>query len=416
VEVRPAPGEGAALHVNDVVVAACVGVATEPVDLAADNNDTRHDDVYYFGAADGATSSATAGRVGRSAVGHQVGRLMPATVAEVDAAYRFDWGRWPVPTMPDVLVEPWAGVPGSFWVDDISARPVDRARTAALPAFDVPIGASAGAAPWDGSSQGMPYQLVDGSGPLTAVWDLSQPITWNWFTPSFPITKMPLPDVVRREGDPLGGSDFHWTGYDPSRKVLWEVIALAKPPLARWQTWGQTDWVCGYNGGGPLARWDTSKPWNAPGQPRGVVGAGIPKFPLLCRFDQAARALASGDADADLGHAVFGTLPNYNPARTGPARSSDGTMPDHPVRAGERLRLPWHRAREYRAGTLDRVIANTLARRGWVQADKNSFSTVPKTGFGAFFLSMDARWAKGAGPIQPLGRLGLRLADLEVVT
>jgi hypothetical protein len=341
---------------------------------------------------------------------------MPSTVAEVDARFQLDWARWPVPQMPDVPVEPWAGVPGSFWTDDITARPVDASRTARLVDHDVPITVHAGDAPWQGSTYGMPYQLVDGGGPLTPVWDASRPVVWNWFTPTFPIVRLPLPNVVRREGDPGGSSDLHWTGYDPARKMLWEVITLSKPPFARWQTWGQADWMAGYSGGGGVARWDTGKPWNAPGQPAGVVGAGIPKFPLLCRFDQAVKAIASGDADADLGHAVFGILPNYNPGRTGPARSSDGTMPESPIRAGERLRLPWHRAREYRAGTLERVIANTLARRGWVQADKNSLGTVPKTGFGAFFLSMDSRWAKGAGPIIPLGRLGLRLADMEVVT
>jgi hypothetical protein len=341
---------------------------------------------------------------------------MPATVAEVDSVYQFDWGRWPVPTMPDVPVEPWTGVPGSFWNDDITARPVDQARTAALPAFDVPIQAHAGAPPWEGSTSGMPYQIVAAGGPLTAVWDASRPIVWNWFTPTFPVVQMPLPNVVRREGDPAGGSDIHWTGYDPARKVLWEVIGLSKPPFARWQTWGQTDWMCGYNGGTGVARWDTSKPWNAAGQPAGVVAVGIPKFPLLCRFDQAARAIASGNPDATLNHAVFGMLPNYNPARTGPARASDGTMPDHPIRAGERLRLPWHRAREFKAGTLARVIANTLATHGWVQADKNSFSTVPKFGTGHFWLSLDSRWTQGAGPILPLGKFEIRLADLEVVT
>ncbi len=340
---------------------------------------------------------------------------MPSTVAEVDAWYQSDWSKWPVPTMSDVPVEPWAGVPGSFWTDDISARPVDAVRTRALVDFDVPIKASAGAAPVEGSTQGMPYQIVDGSGPLTPVWDLGKPIVWNWFTPTFPISRVPLPNVVRREGDPGGSSDLHWTGFDPARKILWEVIALAKPPFARWTTWNQCDWTCGYGGGVGVARWDTAKPWNASGQPGGVVGAGIPRFPLLSRFDQAARAIASGDPDADLGHAVFGTLPNYHPGKTGPARASDGTMQAHPIRAGERLRLPWHRAREFKAGTLARVIANTLAKKGWVQADKNSYSTVPKFGFGAFFLSMDARWAQGAGPIQPLGEFGLRLADLEVV-
>lgn len=337
---------------------------------------------------------------------------MPYTVKEVDSWYQSDWSKWPVPQMSDVPVEPWAGVAGSFWTEDISARPVDPVRTAALPAFNVPIQAHAGGAPIDGTTSGMPYQIVDSKGPLTPVWDLGRPVTWNWFTPTFPISQMPLPNIVRREGDPGGSSDLHWTGYDPTNKVLWEVIALANPPFARWSTWGRTDWVCGYNGGIGFARWNTSKQWNAAGQPLGVVGAGIPKFPLLCRYDQAARAIASGNPDATLGHAVFGMLPNYNPAKTGPAQASDGTMPGHPVRAGERLRLPWSRAREFKAGTLSRVLANTLAVHGWVQADKNSFSTVPKFGTGNFWLSLDSRWAQG-GLSYP--GFQINLSDFEVV-
>lgn len=341
---------------------------------------------------------------------------MPVTTAEADSQYQFDWTRWPVPQQPDILVEPWAGVPGSFWADDISSRPVDVVRTRALVDFDVPISSHAGNIPWQGSSYGMPYQIIDSTGPTTPVWDMSRPITWNWFTPTFPIVHVPLPPVVRREGDPVGSSDMHWIGYDPTRKVLWEAITVSKPPFARWQTWGRCDWIAGYAGGGPaFSRWDCSKPWNAPGQPTGVVAAGIPKLPLLVRFDQAARAIASGDADAALGHAIFGVLPNYNPGRTGPARGSDGSMTAHPVRAGERLRLPWHRAREFKAGTLVRVIANTLAKHGWVQADRTSLSTVPKFGSGGFPMSADARWTTGAGPIAPLGPFQFRLADFEVV-
>ena len=341
---------------------------------------------------------------------------MPVTTAEADARYAADWSQWPVPQQADILVEPWAGVPGSFWTEDISGRMVDAVRTKALVDVDVPITSHAGAPPWQGSSYGMPYQIIDSTAATTPVWDMSQPIRWSWFTPTFPIVNVPLPDVVRREGDPVGSSDLHWIGFDPSKRVLWEAITVSKPPFARFQTWGRCDWIGGYAGGGPaFSRWDTSKAWNAAGQPTGVVAAGIPKLPLLVRFDQAARAIASGDPDATLGHAIFGVLPNYNPGRVAPARGSDGSMSAHPVRAGERLRLPWHRAREHKAGTLVRVIANTLARRGWVQADRTSTSTVPKFGVGGFPMSLDCRWHQGAGPIAPLGPFEFRLADFEII-
>lgn len=389
-------------------MASGVGDAAKPVDQPAHHHDRAAD----CATGSGTTSDTTFGI--KPAVDHQVGRLMPSTVAEVDASYQFDWTRWPVPTMPDVLVEPWAGVPGCFWTEDITARKVDTSRTNALPAFDVPINAHGGDAPWQGSSYGMPFQLIDSAGPTTPVWDQSQPIRWNWFVPTFPIVKVPLPNVVRREGDPNGSSDLHWTGYDPARRVLWEIITLRKTP--RFLTWGQADWIASYGGGGVCyARWDCSKPWNAAGQARGVVAGCTPKFPLICRFDETARAIATGDPDASLSHAVFGVLPNYGGGLTGPARGTDGNMPGHPVQAGARLRLPWHRAREFKAGTPARILANTLARRGWVQLDRNDSTITPKVGQGKFSLSMDSRWVKGAGPIVPLAPLNLRLSDFEVV-
>lgn len=343
---------------------------------------------------------------------------MPSTIAEVDAAYQFDWGRWPVPQMPDVLVEPWAGVPGSFWVDDISARPVDAVRTRALVDFDVPIGTEAGDVPWQGSTYGVPYQLIDSAAPTTPVWDQAKPITWNWFTPTFPIVNVPLPKVVRRDGDPVGSFDLHWMGYDQTRRVLWEGIGLRKSPLNRWQTWGRCDWVAGYNGGGPaFSRWDTSRPWDATGQPRGVVAGKTPKFPMIARFDEVVRAIASGDADASLGHAMFGVLPNYAPGFIAPARGSDGGLSGHPLKAGARLRLPWFQARTHKAGTPARVIANTLARHGFLVLDKCMPANTPaKIGRGVLSLSMDSRWALGAGPIVPLGDMKLRLASFEVLS
>lgn len=340
---------------------------------------------------------------------------MPSTIAEVDAAYQWDWTKWPVPEMPDLPLDPWAGVPGkdgapAFWHQPVKNAQVDVFRTNALPQYDLPMVAHGGDVPWQGSSYGMPFQLINSAAPTTPVWDQSRPITWTWFTPTFPIVRVPLPNVVRREGDPGGSSDLHWTGYDPTRKVLWEGITLRKSALNKLQTWGKTEWIAGYNGGGPaFSRWDTSKPWDAPGQPLGVVAANVPKFPLLARWEEIKKGR--------INHALFGVLPNYSPERTGPARGGDGSWVGHPVRAGERLRLRRAVVERFLPGTAARILAEALWEFGYVQADRNDPTLgAVLTGKGNFSLTMDSRWAKGDSTLGPLGKFELRLKDFEVVT
>lgn len=334
---------------------------------------------------------------------------MSSTVDTVDARYRADWSKWPVPVMPDLPFPPWHAVPGQFWREPVFDRAVDWERTRALQDVDVSISVGAGAPPWQGSTYGMPYQLIDANAPTTPVWDQSQWIRWHWFTPTFPIIHVPLPPVVRREGDPNGSSDLHWTGYDPERRVLWEGITLRHSPLNRWQTWGQCDWVAGYMGGGPgLSKWDTSKPWNAPGQPTGVVAAGVPKLPMVCRWDE----IQSGRIE----HAIFGVLPNYAPAKVGHARGTDGSLIGHPVRAGERLRLRRAAVERFSPGTAARIIAQAMHEFGWFQADKNAATGTPAgVGVGGFPLSQDRRWHTGDTRIGPLGDFRLRLTDFEVI-
>ena len=49
------------------------------------------------------------------------------------------------------------------------------------------------------------------------------------------------------------------------------------------------EWTVGWDGGGPgIAVWDTTKAWDAAGQPRGVVAAHIPQMPHFIRFDEVA--------------------------------------------------------------------------------------------------------------------------------
>ena len=95
---------------------------------------------------------------------------MPQTVFEQDwSRFWWDWSKWPVPVMADVPPGqgPWDGMK-AFWNDDVRQRAIDPVRSAALKDFDVPIGVSAGQAPYDGSSYGMPYHVLKGALPGTA--------------------------------------------------------------------------------------------------------------------------------------------------------------------------------------------------------------------------------------------------------
>lgn len=338
---------------------------------------------------------------------------MPVPIAVADAQYRFNWSQWPVPEMPEVHTEPWEGVPGCFWREDITQRPVDHERTRALIDFDVPIKTGgAGAAPWQGTSYGMPFQLIDAKASTTGVEDASQPAPWELYFNSWTdwglrrrpvMVNVPLPAIVRREGDPgaPNNSDLHWYGYDPNGQVLWEAITL--------RTLGDR-WLAGYMGGGPgVGRWDCRKPWNAPGQPVGVVAGGTPQFPMICRWDEIRRGR--------IGHAIFGVLPNYAPAKTGPARGTDGSLVGHPVRAGERLRLRRSVVERFSPGTTQRIVAQALYEYGWVQLDKNAATGTPaKIGQGGFPTTQDRRWHTGDDLHGPLGDMRLKLTDFEVLT
>lgn len=319
---------------------------------------------------------------------------VPQTVAEADSYYaQFNWTNWPLPTCPDLAEKPWAGVAGCFWNEPVKDRAVDAQRTAGLTLVDVPIRTSGGAAPYNGSTYGMPYQVISTTKPMTKVYDKTRPITWNWFVPSHPITYLPLPlepDKVRREGDPMGAFDKHWLGFDPGKKLLYEVFQLNK---GGWN-WNQADWSVAYSGASnPIAVWDTAKLWNAANQPPGVVAAGFPLMPLIVKYDEWAAKR--------IDHALFLVLPNYASARTGPARNFDGDIPGHPLRAGERVRLK----KEFVGND---PISQAAWEYGLVVGDRNAHIAGDYRGVAGYTSSQDGRWSNVVRP-------EWRLSQFEVV-
>lgn len=345
---------------------------------------------------------------------------MPQIVREADAYYvnctpNPPWSCWPVPTMPDLPVEPWAGI-SVPWKEPISGRATDLARTAKLVDVDIRIAASGGIPPWEGASTGFPFNIVASKGTTTPVWDLSRaPVfSFSWATGLVrrdPIVQVPLPDLVRLEGDPNGAHDVHFHGFDPTEQVLFEMISVSKSGLNRLKTWNTTDWTAGYNGAAPgIARWNCKTAWNAASQPIGTVAARIPQFPLMARFDEVKRG--------KINHALFLGVPNYAPEVTGFARGSDGSYVGHPLRGGERLRLKRSVVERFAPGSTGRILAEAAWEYGAVVADRNSFDPKAGTawfGAGAVLLTMDRRWVAGDGALGPLGQWEVKLSDWEVV-
>lgn len=338
------------------------------------------------------------------------------TTKEVDARYAGDWSKWPVPQGP--IAPKWEGP----WNRDISDLPTDVVRTERLKDFDAAITMNAGKPPYQGSTWGLPLTLVDSAkAPRVPVWDLSKAIEYPPGKAAvLPITRIPDPDRLYREGDPVGGSDRHAYTWDPTTKVLTEMILADKcPPASEWfglaawawrlRTGGNADWTVSYSGGGPgVAVWDTTKPWDPATKVRGIVAANVPQYTMVPTWDQ----LVAGETDV----CMFFVLPNYNPGVTGFARASDGKLPLHPLRAGEMLILTdeaYARLSQIHRGTAGQYILDRAATGGLFVGDKKGPGSGEVTAH--IPLSMDSRWAKGEGKIGPVGEIKWRLTDFRVV-
>lgn len=307
---------------------------------------------------------------------------------------------WTPAPCPDLTVEPWHGVPVP-WRTPIVDAPVDVERSRVLARVNVPVEITPPGRPWDGSVAGMPYHAIrhDTTTDTVRVLDRGRPTVtrwqfprWPWLIVEPPTVTLDLPPVLRREGDPAGAWDRHAFILDERKHQLVEIIQADPFPV----------WSAGWDGSGPgVAVWDLTRPWDAPGQPAGVIAARFPQLPHLLRFDE----VAAGQ----IGHALFLVLPDYAPDRTGYARGSDGTDSDHPCRAGERLRLRPGIAERFRPGTAARTVADGLTTFGCVVGDRNS-DRGSTSRPAALTCTQDPRLA-GIG----LDTLDLQLTDFDIV-
>lgn len=325
---------------------------------------------------------------------------MTRLVRDADAWYGPTWARWPVPTCPDLYdCAPWSWDESAVWRWNVTGAPADDARTARLAVVDETISAKAGnppGPPYTGASYGMPYQVVSSSTRTVRVWDESRP----WWP--LPVSRIPAPDPIRRMGDPVGGFDLQALLWNPDAQRLTEV-GLLRPtqnPLYSWVA--RVRYTVGYAGGRGLVEWDTSRPWNADGQPRGINAANLPILPLVARVDE---VLAGG-----IRHALALALKrNARGEYVWPARNTDGPIAGHPVRMGERLRLKYDAVTRFPPLSAARELAEAAAVYGALLVDTG--------GIGSVDLSQDRRWYEGVPGLAGLADVpfSVSLSDFEIV-
>lgn len=244
-----------------------------------------------------------------------------------------------VPTVfpPMVFPDIWNDPETCFWKKRIDDLPVNEERTHKLRLHTGNVDFNEGNWPdFQRPVNGVPINVVTPFDREYKVWDIGAAgwIPWPWVRSRGEV-RMALPQIIFREGDPHGAYDAKYRGYDPELELLYEGLQF------RWQGWPFNRWQVGYSGGSPMAIWDLKSPWDDPGQPKGTVAAKIPHLPMVVQWHEV--------EDGEIPHALSAAFPNYSSERpTGAARGSDGTIPFHPVRAGERLRL--------RKAVFDRMI------------------------------------------------------------
>jgi len=274
----------------------------------------------------------------------------PITVQERDQAWAnaqvtFEhpdgWEEW----LPDELPEPPTLWPGAVWTRPTAGVAVDLGRTRELRAH--PHNAAwmnARTGMGVGRYSGVPWQDVSDVANLTKVY-MRRVVPFSKRDDGtryglFPYDPIPLPPVVRRIGDPAGGGDLQWIGYDD--RYLWELSSCTP---AGWPY----PWAAG-----KMHRWDLTKPWNTQGV-KGTTAGSIPLLPMVATPGMFARGRITVAAHFVVPAAKKG-------AWKFPAGGSDATWADHPLVYGDWMRLT--------RVALDRVLSDPAS-----TSDDRTFAT-----------------------------------------
>ncbi len=205
------------------------------------------------------------------------------------------------------------------WNTDISGLPTH----ADSAAFIASIGADDGLHPdfgteWDGAPNGLQYDLVDASTPVSEVL-----FEYDDESDEGPY---PIPDPPSIEGGPDGDGDRHVLMLDRERCTLWELYWVWPP--GEGDNPSSSQW---YAGSGAI--FDLTSNALRPDYWTSADAAGLPIFPGLVRYDEAVE-------DGVINHALRFTVEESQRAFIHPAThfASDSTDADRPP-MGLRLRL-----------------------------------------------------------------------------
>lgn len=241
------------------------------------------------------------------------------------------------------------------WNQDISSAAVD-ANSGTIIGFignNVGLHADFGSGTFDGAPIGIPYIVVDSTQPNVTV-------TVGNFASESDVVPTPIPTDAPIEGFPNAG-DNHVLVLDKSNCWLYELYQGAVT-AGQWSATSAAVWDLQTYNDRPLT-------WTS------ADAAGLPIFPGLVRFDEA--------ASGSINHAIRFTVPGTQSAFVSPATHWAGTDSTSPIPMGLRLRLK-STFSVATFSTTNQVILNAMKKYGLILADNGS----------AIFISgtPDSRW------------------------
>lgn len=264
---------------------------------------------------------------------------MARTVYEVDfGKYALNWDAWtpaPCPDMSDCPMWP-VNAPWKMLLDD-PAFVVDDKRTEALSTFTTSYTDRQGQEVVEvigekgircqlretrgGTFGHIPWHRLDKIAKVSTnrVYEASVPGSWWNLFPSKNVV-LPESEPVRRFGDPTAtGTDAQYFAVDKTRNLYYEVSAFGP-------SWFPFKWRADR-----ISIWRLDQDWQSQTK-LGVTGAKIPLLPMIPKIEE----YETGKIE----HALHFIAAEYSPdGLVPPARGTDGDVPGHPLRAGERLRL-----------------------------------------------------------------------------
>jgi hypothetical protein len=247
----------------------------------------------------------------------------------------------------------------SLWNTDISSAPVasNSANIINYIGSTVTLHPDFGSGLYEGSSIGIPYQVVSGS-------QAKVNITLGAYPDESDPGPMPIPSNALIEGYPApGDGDRHVLVLDKDNCWLYEMYNSQELSVTNWSADSTAIWDMTINEQRPFT-------WTS------ADAAGLPIFPGLVRYDEVAAGA--------INHAIRFTVPVTQQAFTAPAThwASSTTDPDAPP-MGTRLRL---QASFDISGfsQANQVILTALKKYGMILADNGSaiyISGAPNSGW-----------------------------------